>query len=80
MMATLFLGGPSIPFVALDATPWWASVLAFGAKTGFFLFLYLWVRWSLPRFRYDQLMALGWRVLLPVALANFAVTGVIVAL
>ena len=80
MMATLFLGGPAVPFLSLAETPWWASVLAFGAKVGLFLFFYLWVRWSLPRFRYDQLMRLGWRVLLPIALANFAVTGVIVAL
>jgi NADH-quinone oxidoreductase subunit H len=80
MMATLFFGGPSIPFLALADTPGWASVLAFGAKMGAFLFFFLWVRWSLPRLRYDQLMSLGWRVLLPLALANFAATGVVVAL
>lgn len=80
MITTLFLGGPLVPGLALAATPWWLSVIAFAAKTGFFLFLFLWVRWSLPRFRFDQLMGLGWSRLLPVALLNFAVTGVIVAL
>jgi NADH-quinone oxidoreductase subunit H len=50
----------------------WKSVvtfLGFGAKTGFFLLLYIWVRWTLPRFRYDQVMSLGWKVMLPTALA-----------
>jgi NADH-quinone oxidoreductase subunit H len=80
MIATLFLGGPLVPFLPLERTPWWASILAFAAKTIAFLFVYLWVRWSLPRLRYDQLMNLGWKVLFPVALANFAVTGAVVAL
>ncbi len=52
------------------------SVVAFAAKTGFFLFLYLWVRWTLPRFRFDQLMDIGWRVLLPLAIVNILATGV----
>jgi NADH-quinone oxidoreductase subunit H len=46
----------------------------------FFLFLYVWVRWTLPRFRYDQLMGFSWKVLLPVAVANILVTGLVVAL
>ena len=49
-------------------------------KTSFFLFLFLWVRWTLPRFRFDQLMHLGWKVFLPVALANLFVTGLVVSL
>ncbi len=80
MMTTLFLGGPDLPFVAVDAMPVWLSLLAFAAKTGAFLFLYLWVRWSLPRFRYDQLMDLGWRKLLPLSLVVFTATGAVVAL
>ena len=45
-----------------------------------FIFLFMWVRWTIPRFRYDQLMRLGWRVLIPLALANMLVTGAIVLL
>jgi len=55
------------------ATPaWWKTILTFGSlavKTAFFLLLYIWIRWTLPRFRYDQVMALGWKVLLPTTLA-----------
>ncbi|MBI3820503.1 MAG: NADH-quinone oxidoreductase subunit NuoH [Planctomycetes bacterium] len=80
MITTLFLGGPLVPFLPIEQTPWWLSVIAFAMKSGVFLFLYLWVRWSLPRFKYDQLMDLGWKKLLPVALLNFAVTGTIVVL
>jgi NADH-quinone oxidoreductase subunit H len=43
------------------------------------MFVYVWVRWTLPRFRYDQLMAFGWKVLLPLAVANIVVTALIVA-
>ena len=94
LMATLFLGGWSIPFwegdrmfwhegqliagfndagAPLPASPaWWKTALtfvAFALKTSFFVLLFIWIRWTLPRFRYDQVMHLGWKVLLPVALA-----------
>ena len=73
LMATLFFGGWDIPLTTWDeGTPTVAKTLAtlavFGAKTFVFLFTFIWVRWTLPRFRYDQLMALGWKVLLPLAL------------
>ncbi len=51
---------------------------SFAAKTAFFLWLFVWVRWSLPRFRYDQLMDLGWRVMLPLSLVNIFVTGILI--
>jgi NADH-quinone oxidoreductase subunit H len=74
LMATLFFGGWDIPFTSWDSTgdpsplKTLATLLMFGFKTFVFLFTYIWVRWTLPRFRYDQLMALGWKVLLPLAL------------
>ena len=52
-------------------------LIVFSVKTGFFLFVYVWVRWTLPRFRYDQLMDLGWKTLLPWSLANLAVTATV---
>ncbi|MBC7841948.1 MAG: NADH-quinone oxidoreductase subunit NuoH [Gemmatimonadaceae bacterium] len=74
MMATLFLGGWDIPFTSWDNTgdpsvlKTLLTLVSFGLKAGFFLFLYMWIRWTLPRFRYDQLMSLGWRFLLPLSL------------
>jgi NADH-quinone oxidoreductase subunit H len=56
------------------------GVLALMAKVGGFIFLFMWVRWTIPRFRYDQLMHLGWRVLIPLALLNMLVTGALVLL
>jgi NADH-quinone oxidoreductase subunit H len=84
LMATLFFGGWDIPFTSWDQTgepgvlKTVATLAAFLAKTGFFLFSYIWIRWTLPRFRYDQLMALGWKVLLPLSLGYLAVlaTGI----
>jgi NADH-quinone oxidoreductase subunit H len=74
LMTTLFFGGWDIPFTTWDNTPPFTllktalTVASFSLKTFCFLFLYIWVRWTLPRFRYDQLMALGWKVLLPFTL------------
>jgi NADH-quinone oxidoreductase subunit H len=61
----LFLGGWHGPFLPVEYGWIW-----FLLKTGFLLFLYLWMRWTLPRFRYDQLMSFGWKVLLPIATIN----------
>lgn len=78
LITTLFLGGFSVPFFP---GAWWPlGLAAFLAKTSFFMFLFLWVRWTLPRFRYDQLMRLGWKVMLPAALANLFLTGAAVSL
>jgi len=79
LMATLFFGGWDIPFTTWDSTgdpsvvKTLATLIVFGAKTFAFLFTYIWVRWTLPRFRYDQLMALGWKVLLPLTLLYITV-------
>jgi NADH-quinone oxidoreductase subunit H len=78
MTTTLFLGGSEVPF--FPGAPWWLQLGAFLAKTSLFLFLFLWVRWTLPRFRFDQLMKLGWKVMLPLALFNVFVTGLVVSL
>jgi NADH-quinone oxidoreductase subunit H len=81
LMVTLFFGGWDIPFTQWDnSAPAGvlkaiATVGMFGAKVAGFLFLYIWVRWTLPRFRYDQLMALGWKVMLPLALAYLTVVA-----
>jgi NADH-quinone oxidoreductase subunit H len=74
MTATLFFGGWDIPFTLWDNTPPWTvlktlvTLAFFGGKVLGFVFLFMWIRWTLPRFRYDQLMALGWSVMLPVAI------------
>lgn len=79
MVATLFFGGWDIPFTRWDesggAVQALATFLAFFVKMFFWIFFVMWIRWTLPRFRYDQLMALGWKVLLPLALAYIMVTA-----
>jgi NADH-quinone oxidoreductase subunit H len=80
MTVALFLGGWDIPFTRWDETPGVAQSLATGAmmalKTASLIFVVIWVRWTLPRFRYDQLMDLGWKVLVPVALVSIVVLAV----
>ncbi len=68
LVATLFLGGWSL--FGLEDLGWWMGLLIFLAKTLFLLFVYVWIRWTLPRFRYDQLMAIGWKWLFPLAVLN----------
>lgn len=84
MIVTLFLGGWSLPFAPFNApavTPWvgLAHVGIFTAKVCAMLFVFIWVRWTLPRFRYDQLMGLGWKVFFPLALANAVAMAVFLA-
>ncbi|HZV78784.1 MAG TPA: NADH-quinone oxidoreductase subunit NuoH [Candidatus Binatus sp.] len=73
----LFLGGGDGPFVSVVP---WLTILWFLVKVAFLLFVFIWLRATLPRLRYDRLMAFGWKVLLPVAALNLLVTAVLVAL
>ena len=80
VVTTLFLGGWLRPFPSvealgfLDIVPSWVWFLI---KTFVFLYVFLWIRATLPRYRYDQLMRIGWKVLIPVAMGNIVVTGVV---
>lgn len=94
LLSVFYLGGYSIPglteqsvyqYFLADHTPTVASLmtsliflLSFVAKVGFFLWLFIWVRWTLPRFRYDHLMDLGWKTMLPWALVNTIITAVVI--
>ena len=88
VMATLYWGGYDIPFVndAALVGHWgqnWVALAQGGVfflKIVIFIFFFMWVRWTIPRFRYDQLMKLGWHVLIPLALFNIVVTGFLVLL
>jgi NADH-quinone oxidoreductase subunit H len=91
LMATFFFGGWDIPFWSGDnlrivadgtvvgGTPtWWITLLtaaSFALKTAFFVFVFIWVRWTVPRFRYDQVMALGWKVMIPLLVVYIMVQG-----
>ncbi len=83
LIATLFFGGWHVPFLHLLNLPIVLEeviqIIAFIVKTGFFIFLFMWVRWTLPRFRYDQLMNLGWKGMLPLGLLNIVITGAVMA-
>jgi NADH-quinone oxidoreductase subunit H len=82
LLVTLYCGGYHVPGLARLGLSGNAAALlgaaAFSLKMGIFLFLYLWVRWTLPRFRYDQLMNLGWKVLLPASLLHLLWVSLIV--
>ena len=88
VMATLYFGGYDIPFVddAALAQHWGQNPVAilqavcFFAKIVCFIFFFIWVRWTIPRFRYDQLMKLGWKMLIPLAILNMLVTGFLILL
>lgn len=84
VIATLFLGGYDMPFVDESSlsgiTALLVGLLALFGKTFFLIFVFMWIRWTLPRFRYDQLMNLGWKALIPLALLNMVITGAVVLL
>jgi NADH-quinone oxidoreductase subunit H len=86
LMTCLYFGGYNFP--GMDAAwfqvhPNWLAateVLVMFAKIGFFIFTFMWVRWTLPRFRYDQLMHLGWKSMIPLAIVNLVITGAMMLL
>jgi NADH-quinone oxidoreductase subunit H len=84
VMATLYFGGYNFPFMndlgLSQNTVAVLGTLTFFLKIGFFIFFFMWIRWTLPRFRYDQLMNLGWKILIPVAILNVAITGLVMIL
>jgi NADH-quinone oxidoreductase subunit H len=82
-IALMFFGGWALPFneslLGLAPGSWQLALLqflSFALKVGFFIFFFVWVRWSIPRFRYDQLMNLGWKIMLPLAIINVLVTAI----
>jgi len=82
LMVTLFFGGWTLPFFGLNETATTLAggilqILVFLGKIACFMILFVWIRWMVPRFRYDQLMDLGWKRFLPLALANIIITAII---
>ncbi len=83
VMSTLYFGGYNFPFMDLIHSPNLVAIIGVVAlflKIFFFIFFFMWVRWTIPRFRYDQLMDLGWKALIPLAIANIVITGIVITL
>jgi NADH-quinone oxidoreductase subunit H len=81
VISALFFGGYNFPGMDHFSGNTLAilGTLVFFAKTFFFIFVFMWIRWTLPRFRYDQLMHIGWKKMIPIALINLLITGVVIA-
>ena len=81
IIATFYFGGYNMPFIGqFIHDPNMLAIIGscfLFAKIFFFIFLFMWVRWTLPRFRYDQLMNLGWKGMIPLAIANIGITGIV---
>ena len=84
LLAVLYLGAYNYPGMNWVAENWGHNassiigIVVLFAKICFFIFLYMWVRWTIPRFRYDQLMNLGWKILIPLAILNIIVTAIVI--
>lgn len=82
LISTMYFGGYAFPYMdKLGLDPNVVTILGFLAlfvKTLLFIFFFMWVRWTVPRFRYDQLMRLGWKIMIPLALVNMLITGALV--
>lgn len=86
LLAVLYFGGYNYPGMQWAVENWGVNIanvigifVLFG-KLCFFIFFYMWVRWTIPRFRYDQLMRLGWKILIPLSIANIIVTAIVILL
>jgi NADH-quinone oxidoreductase subunit H len=83
ILAVLFFGGYNYPGMSWVVENWGLNVgnvlgiIVLFTKICGFIFFYMWVRWTIPRFRYDQLMNLGWRILIPLSIANIIITGIV---
>jgi len=79
VISTLYFGGFNFPFMNnLGLSSNWITAIGTGVLFGkivFFIFFFMWIRWTIPRFRYDQLMNLGWKIMIPLAIANIALSG-----
>ncbi len=86
ILAVLYLGAYNYPGMSWAVENWGVNIanvlgiIVLFAKICFFIFFFMWVRWTIPRFRYDQLMRLGWKILIPLAIANIVVTGIVILL
>lgn len=86
ILAVLYFGGYNYPGMEWAVENWGVNpanvigIVVLFIKICFFIFFFMWVRWTIPRFRYDQLMRLGWKILIPLAIANIVVTGVVILL
>ncbi len=83
LMATLYFGGYNFPGMSMISDPTilgLAQIAVMFAKITFFIFVFMWIRWTLPRFRYDQLMHLGWKNMIPLAIVNMVITGAVILL
>ncbi|MDD3004707.1 NADH-quinone oxidoreductase subunit NuoH [Flavobacterium sp.] len=86
ILAVLYLGAYNYPGMTWAVENWGVNIanvigiLVLFAKICFFIFFFMWVRWTIPRFRYDQLMRLGWKMLIPIAIANIIITGIVILL
>lgn len=82
IISVLFFGGYNYPGMAWAVENWGVNIgnvigiFALFAKLCFFIFFFMWIRWTIPRFRYDQLMNLGWKILIPLSIVNIIITGI----
>ncbi|WP_026978860.1 NADH-quinone oxidoreductase subunit NuoH [Flavobacterium tegetincola] len=86
ILAVLYLGAYNYPGMSWAVENWGVNIanvigiIVLFAKICFFIFFFMWIRWTIPRFRYDQLMRLGWKTLIPLAIANIIITGIVILL